>query len=341
VVESVLQKQGAKWGDSGRAGADHKPIGALRMKFSQHRRSWRFERIPFPVFEVKKEIPVLYWLSKAAMSMLIDVKARLLGRPRARIPWDHREAFTLQGRIPILYAYRDDTRSTPLTYGAHRIDENCAQIASGKFGHYGKIDQWLYDALERYPLVGKRVAIIGSTEQGYGPWYECICLHFQAQPTTIEYNQIQFTDKRIQFLQAPVDTTRLEPFDAALSISSFEHDGLGRYGDPLDSEGDVKAMALMRQIIKPGGLLYLSVPLGKDKVIFNLHRIYGQVRLPLLLQGWKKVDSFGFEKSLLDRDTGYGWNPTQFVQTARGVKEELIHPDYPEYGPIFVLQNEA
>jgi hypothetical protein len=34
----------------------------------------------------------LYPLSKAAMAMAIDVKARFNGRPRARIPWNLRGA---------------------------------------------------------------------------------------------------------------------------------------------------------------------------------------------------------------------------------------------------------
>ena len=285
--------------------------------------------------------PRLHLTCKAANSVLIDAKARLLGRPRARVPRQLLGAFTFHGRIPILYAYRDEKRSASLIYNTSSIDLNCAQIQSGTLGHYGKIDQWLYEALEKYPITGKRVAVIGSADQGYGPWYESICLHFRAQPTTIEYNKIQFPDKRIRFLQAPIDAERLEPFDAALSISSFEHDGLGRYGDPLDAEGDLKAMGLMRRIVKPGGLLYLSVPLGRDKVVFNIHRIYGRIRLPLLLRYWKELDLFGFKESFLDRDTGYGWNPSRFVRTAGGVKEELIHPEYPEYGPIFILQNEV
>jgi Caenorhabditis protein of unknown function, DUF268 len=36
-------------------------------------------------------------------------------------------------------------------------------------------------------------------------------------------------------------------FDAGFSISSFEHDGLGMYGDPLDPDGDLKAMRKMKQ----------------------------------------------------------------------------------------------
>jgi hypothetical protein len=35
---------------------------------------------------------------------------------------------------------------------------------------------------------------------------------------------------------------RPETFDVILSISSFEHDGLGRYGDPLDPDGGLRSM---------------------------------------------------------------------------------------------------
>ena len=64
----------------------------------------------------------------------------------------------------------------------------------------------------------------------------------------------------------------------ALSISSFDHDGLGRYGDPLDPVGDLKAMRLAQCILKDDGLLLVSVPVGQDVVAFNLHRRYGSVR---------------------------------------------------------------
>jgi hypothetical protein len=57
------QKQAAKRGNFGNAGTDRKPIRALRMKSSQQRRSWRFRRKMFPVFEVKKEIPDHIYLS--------------------------------------------------------------------------------------------------------------------------------------------------------------------------------------------------------------------------------------------------------------------------------------
>ncbi len=63
-----------------------------------------------------------------------------------------------------------------------------------------------------------------------------------------------------------------------ISVSSFDHDGLGRYGDPIDPLGDIKAMRLARCIIKREGLLLLAVPIGEDVVAFNLHRRYGSIR---------------------------------------------------------------
>lgn len=64
------------------------------------------------------------------------------------------------------------------------------------------------------------------------------------------------------------------------SISSLscmhvvEHIGLGRYGDPLDPQGDLKAMHEIRRVLAKKGDLLLVVPVGKPKVRFNAHRIY-------------------------------------------------------------------
>ena len=53
-----------------------------------------------------------------------------------------------------------------------------------------------------------------------------------------------------------------------------EHIGLGRYGDPLDYEGDLKAIKELKRVLKPGGDLLFVVPIGKPKIMFNAHRIY-------------------------------------------------------------------
>ena len=68
-------------------------------------------------------------------------------------------------------------------------------------------------------------------------------------------------------------------FDVILSISSFEHDGLGRYGDPVDPDADLRSMSKTRQMLSPEGLLFLAVPIGRDCVMWNAHRVYGRARL--------------------------------------------------------------
>ena len=54
----------------------------------------------------------------------------------------------------------------------------------------------------------------------------------------------------------------------------LEHVGLGRYGDPLDPEGHVKAAGELSRVLADGGDLYLSVPIGRERVCFNAHRVF-------------------------------------------------------------------
>ena len=58
-------------------------------------------------------------------------------------------------------------------------------------------------------------------------------------------------------------------FTAIISYSSIEHDGLGRYGDPINPGGDVAAMREFWRWIRPGGLLYLGVPRALMKDVYQ------------------------------------------------------------------------
>ncbi len=58
------------------------------------------------------------------------------------------------------------------------------------------------------------------------------------------------------------------------SLHVIEHVGLGRYSDPIDPEGTKKACAELCRVLAPGGSLYLSTPVGRERVEFNAHRVY-------------------------------------------------------------------
>lgn len=51
-----------------------------------------------------------------------------------------------------------------------------------------------------------------------------------------------------------------ESLDAVVSLSAIEHVGLGHYGDPIDPDGDSKAVANIWRWLKPGGWFYFDVP---------------------------------------------------------------------------------
>jgi SAM-dependent methyltransferase len=57
-------------------------------------------------------------------------------------------------------------------------------------------------------------------------------------------------------------------------MHTAEHIGLGRYGDKLDPEGDLKAISELKRVLAPGGNLLFVVPVGKSRIMFNAHRIY-------------------------------------------------------------------
>jgi SAM-dependent methyltransferase len=98
------------------------------------------------------------------------------------------------------------------------------------------------------------------------------------------------------------DITRLPlRTDSLRSVSSLhviEHIGLGRYGDPLDPQGSAKAAADLARVVAPGGRLYLSTPVGRERVCFNAHRVFrpgSVVRMldPLRLVRFALVDDAG------------------------------------------------
>jgi len=97
---------------------------------------------------------------------------------------------------------------------------------------------------------------------------------------------------QLQFVQTDVFDFQAEPesLDLVINCSAVEHVGLGRYGGALAQRGDLDAMQRMRTLLRPGGQMLLTIPVGRDTVVGELHRVYGAERLPKLLEGFTVAD---------------------------------------------------
>lgn len=105
--------------------------------------------------------------------------------------------------------------------------------------------------------------------------------------------------RNIEFRQVGVRTLDegSEQFDLVLNCSTIEHVGLsGRYNSLEAPDEDLEAMGKLRRVLKPGGHMLLTLPVGQDVVVKPFHRIYGPKRLPRLLDGYVVLESSFFRK---------------------------------------------
>ena len=162
----------------------------------------------------------------------------------------------------------------------------------------------LLSAFQKYELSGKNIAVIGSAT----PWIETILMNLGNSVTTVEYNVPSSTVDGLK-TQSYWDFLKSDKkFDYIVTYSSIEHSGLGRYGDPLSPNEDIKAMETIREHLSDDGLLFWACPIGRDTLWWNVHRVYGSIRLPLLFKGLDDIDWIGGNKEQL-LATGTGQQP--------------------------------
>ena len=84
-------------------------------------------------------------------------------------------------------------------------------------------------------------------------------------------------NENIKFLQLDItdkDSIPHEICDSLSCLHTIEHIGLGRYGDVINPDGWLTALDNLLAMLKPGGVLYLSAPIGEGSVEFDAHRLF-------------------------------------------------------------------
>lgn len=82
--------------------------------------------------------------------------------------------------------------------------------------------------------------------------------------------------------------------DSLSCLHALEHFGLGRYNDPIKYDGYLDGLESIYKILKPGGKFFLSVPIGKQRVEFNAHRVFSIRYLLGLFKDKYTIDYFSF-----------------------------------------------
>ena len=95
---------------------------------------------------------------------------------------------------------------------------------------------------------------------------------FDIRPLQIQgHPQIRFVQGNLMEL----DSKLIDCCDSLSCLHALEHFGLGRYGDPIDPDGHLKGFANLAKMLRSGGTLYLSFPIGHEPgVHFNAHRVF-------------------------------------------------------------------
>ena len=137
-------------------------------------------------------------------------------------------------------------------------------------GHYFHQDIWA--ARHIYTQAPERHVDVGSSVAGF-------VAHL------LSFREVEYVDLRplktnvtgLHFRQGdllsglPYEDGSLESLSC---LHVVEHIGLGRYGDPLDPDGWRKAIRELVRVLAPGGTLYFSTPIGKERLEFDAHRVF-------------------------------------------------------------------
>ena len=150
-------------------------------------------------------------------------------------------------------------------------------VIKDKYAYAGAVSNYFWQDLWAARLIHRSGVIkhfdIGSRIDGF-------IGHLLAMDIDVSIIDIREFPAEIENLHTIVDdATNLrqladDSIDSMSALCSLEHFGLGRYGDPIDPEACFKCFDNIQKKLRKGGKLYISLPIGKERLEFNAHRVF-------------------------------------------------------------------
>lgn len=168
----------------------------------------------------------------------------------------------------LIHCYRFKKKSNwPINFYPCLLDSTSGAANLGEY-----FWQDLYVAQKIIQTNPSRHIDIGSRIDGFIAHLACV-----RQVEVFDIRFLKHKIKNVSFQQWDITKPAKESCkisDCVTCLHTLEHIGLGRYGDELNLEGWKLALKNISDLIVPGGELWISVPVGKQRVEFNAHRIF-------------------------------------------------------------------
>ena len=150
-------------------------------------------------------------------------------------------------------------------------------IISDKYAPAGSVNNYFWQDL----WAAKKIINSGVKKHfDIGSRLDGFIAHLLASEIDVTMIDVREFPQKVEGLHTIVDdATDLkqiedESIGSMSALCSLEHFGLGRYGDPIDPEACFKCFANIQRKLAKGGRLYISVPIGRERIEFNAHRVF-------------------------------------------------------------------
>ncbi|CAI5446706.1 unnamed protein product [Caenorhabditis angaria] len=283
-----------------------------------------FKKFGYEIIEETYPIPKLREIEEKSCEIVneqwlnIAIQDRNMSEPPRTIPNSQEDLYSLNGYMHMQFSYMNDRKigaNHPVYWNdiSHRMK-------SPPTDNYSPDGKSVNHAMKAVGVNNQNGLVVGSLSA----WVEVYALkNGAAHLLTVEYTTIIVEEAwkhRIETI-LPIDFVKKSAnfsnsFDFVSTFSSIEHSGLGRFGDPMDAIGDFREMQKIRCALKKGGHLFLGIPIGVDGIMFNLHRIYGQLRLAMMFSGFEWIATYSgtSEKPVDLTETVTKFKPMEHIQ---------------------------
>jgi len=165
-----------------------------------------------------------------------------------------------------------NTQEWPMSIYPILLDRNAESASLGEY-----FWQDLLVAKEIIKQSPSRHIDVGSRVDGFIAHLACVrkVEVFDIRPLNANIENVKFTQWDITH----PNPTLNDVAECVSCLHTLEHIGLGRYGDKLDPDGWKKAFKSLVDLVAQGGGLWLSVPIGIQRVEFNAHRVFNPVTI--------------------------------------------------------------